>query len=572
MIYSRRMKKLMGIPVSKGIVIGKVFLFLDVNSPEVPRFRIEKDQVESEWARFLAAVNTAKSHIEGMQQAQKSLSGDEDGILTAHIMMLEDPDFHNQVQNWLSENLQNIEWTVQEVSRGIIQKLIASPEAYFRERAVDIADITQRLLVIMLDIKKTSLADLDKDVIVVTRELMPSDAITMNRERVKALLIDEGSRTSHTAILAKSFEIPAVLGLSSVTKEVSDGDTLIVDANTGEVFIHPTAKKLEKYAERIREAGEKKNMDDALRTLPAETKDGYRVTLNANIEFPEEAETSLRYGAEGIGLYRSEFLFLNAGRAEEEEQFAAYSSVVKVMDGRPVTIRTVDVGGDKILASLRVVEEKNPLLGLRAVRFSLAHPEVFKVQLRAILRASIFGPVKIMFPMISGLQEFEQALAVLEEAKAECRKQGLEFSSAIETGCMIEVPAAAIIADILAEKAAFFSIGTNDLVQYSLAIDRNNELVSYLSQPFHPAILRFIKRTIDEAHTAGIKAAMCGELAGDPRATLLLLGLGLDEFSMSASQIPAVKKIIRAASIETCRLLARKALACKTAQEVEKIF
>ncbi|MDR1072916.1 MAG: phosphoenolpyruvate--protein phosphotransferase, partial [Treponema sp.] len=534
--------------------------------------RIESNQIDEEWARFLAAVNEAKENVKSLRGIQESGVGERDDILNAHLLMLEDVEFHAQIKKQLEDNLENIEGAVWGVGHEFYQMLMASPVSYLRERAVDIADVTKQILNILLNLKKRSLADLTEDVIIVTRELPPSEAVAMNKRHVKALVMGAGSQTSHTAILAKAFEIPAVFGISAIAEEVAQDDTLIVDGDAGEVIIKPTAKKIEKYREIIAQASEKKHGQEALRNLPAETTDGYRVILNANIEFPDEVEQALRYGAEGIGLYRSEFLFLNTGHVGEEEQFQAYASVLKAMEGKPVTIRTIDVGGDKIPLNFRIIEEKNPLLGLRAIRFSLAHPELFKAQLRAILRASVFGVVKIMFPMISGLTELEAALSLLEEAKKECRKKRQAFSNHIDVGCMIEIPAAAMIADILAEKSKFFSLGANDLIQYALAVDRNNEQVGRLSQPSHPAIIRFIKKTIDDAHNAGIKVAMCGELAGDPVATPVLLGLGLDEFSMSASQIPLVKQIIRKANSEKCRALAKKILTRKSAKEVETLM
>jgi phosphotransferase system enzyme I (PtsI) len=373
--------------------------------------------------------------------------------------------------------------------------------------------------------------------------------------------MDMGGETSHTAILARAFNIPAVLGLSSATKEINNGDTLILNAVSGEVFINPEQKELEKW-ERLRTRQSKK-LNESLKTseLAAETKDGLRVSLKANIEIPEEAETLHRFGAEGIGLYRSEFLFLHPGQAAGEEmQLEAYNRVLLAMGELPVTIRTVDIGGDKILPGFSDVSEKNPLLGWRAIRFSLSMPEFFKTQLRAILRSSVTGNVKIMFPLISGLEELDAALALLEEAKSECRKRGHAFADNIEVGTMIEVPSAAMIADILARRSDFFSIGTNDLVQYSIAVDRGNEKVSYLAQSAHPAILRLIKTTIDAAHKRGIKAAMCGEMAGNSAVTVLLLGLGLDEFSMAASSIPLVKRIIREVTAAECKELAEELL------------
>jgi phosphotransferase system enzyme I (PtsI) len=394
----------------------------------------------------------------------------------------------------------------------------------------------------------------------------------MNKSHVKALVLDMGGMTSHTAILARAFEIPAVLGLSNASLEIKDGDTVAVDGDSGRVIVNPDETTLQKYRTITVNLQKIAGELGALRDLNAETLDGVRVQLKANIEIPEEAEHAIQYGAEGIGLYRSEFLFLTQGSAtDEEQQYRAYRTVVSAMGGKPVTIRTLDVGGDKLIPELQSKAEKNPLLGWRAIRFCLSHRDLFKTQLRALLRSSVEGNLKIMFPMISGIEELEDALAVLEEAKAECRKRGQAFAENLEVGTMIEIPSAAMTADILAKRSAFFSIGTNDLVQYSIAVDRGNERTAYLAQPFHPAVLRFIKRTIDAAHTMGIPVAMCGELAGDPQATGILLGLGLDEFSMSASSIPRVKKVIRSCRASDCRLLAENALALSSYRDVQTL-
>jgi phosphotransferase system enzyme I (PtsI) len=565
------MKVLIGTPVSKGFALGKALLYTEDGLPEIPRFHIAQDAVEGEWKRFLAAVATAAAAIEATQKTSV-LKNTDAAIFDTHRMMLEDPAFHDDIKARLFGSLQNIEYAVWDVSNEISRKLAASPKPFFRARAVDIADISRRILRILLSLEKVSLADLEEDVIIVAHDMLPSEIMAMNKERVKALALDAGSQTSHTAILAKAFEIPAVLGLSSITAEVVKGDVLLVNGETGKVIIAPDRASTARYERVINRPAQDTAEIARLCGLRAETQDGHRVLLKANIEIPEEAAHALRYGAEGVGLYRSEFLFLNPGQsAEEEEQYHAYSRVLRIMGAAPVTIRTVDVGGDKILPGLRSIDEKNPLLGWRAIRFSLAHPELFKTQLRAILRASVDGTVRIMFPMISGIEELERALALLEEAKAECRAKGQAFAGDIPVGSMIEVPAAAETADILAEKSAFFSIGTNDLIQYSLAVDRGNERVSYLAQPFHPAVLRFIKKTIDAAHSAGLKAAMCGELAGDSSATELLLGLGLDEFSMSSVSIPHIKKIIRSTSMKGCQALADRALGCKSAHEVMQL-
>jgi phosphotransferase system enzyme I (PtsI) len=567
------MKKLTGISASSGIVIGKAFLYLEEDFPEIPRYAIQKRQIESEWRRLTAAAEEAAREVAALRErAEREISREQADIFAAHLLMLEDPVFLDQIKARLESRLENIEWIVRDISREMYQKLISSPDGYLRERAADISDVSRRLLHGLLAIKKFSLADLTEDVILVVHDLLPSDVLTMNRERVKGIVMDMGSRTSHTAILARAFNIPAILGLSSATREIRGGDMLVINGASGEVLINPAEKALGRYKRAMGQYH--KMVDDLLtsRDLPAETLDGHRVSLKANIEVPEEAEQALRYGAEGVGLYRSEFLFLTPGHtAEEEQQYQAYSHVLETLGDLPVTIRTVDLGGDKLLSDFQA-EEKNPLLGWRAIRFSLALPELFKTQLRAILRSSVNGRARIMFPMISGIEELEQALGFLGEAKAECRRRKQPFADHIEVGAMIEIPSAAMTADILAERSDFFSIGTNDLIQYTLAVDRGNERVNYLAQPSHPAVLRFLKQIIDAAHARGIKAAMCGELAGDPSATALLLGLGLDEFSMTSSSVPLVKRIIRGAALESCRALAAEALGCRSYQQVSALI
>ena len=552
------MEKLVGIPASSGIAIGKAYLYVEKELPEILRFSIRKNQLDGELKRLKKAIGEAVNEVRTLyERAKLEMSKDHVDILTAHLMMLEDPYFQDQITARITETQENAEWVVYDTTRTLIQKMLSSQDPAFRERAVDINDVSRRILGRLLSIKKVSLADIDHDIILVAHDLLPSETLTMNRNHVKGIVLDMGGPTSHTAILARAFSIPAVLGLSSATAEINNGDTLVLNAAAGEVIVNPEDKVLERW-NRVG-ARYNKKLDEFLRIrdLCAETKDGFRVPLKANIEIPEEAEVLHRFGAEGIGLYRSEFLFLNPDEAaQEERQLYAYNKVLNAMGKLPVTIRTVDIGGDKILPDFLGVSEKNPLLGWRAIRLSLSMPEFFKTQLRAILRSSVNGNVKIMFPMISGLEELDEALSLLEEAKTECRKRGQAFAEKIEVGSMIEVPSAALTADILAKRSDFFSIGTNDLIQYSMAVDRGNEKVSYLAQPVHPAILRFIKTTIDAAHKRGIKAAMCGEMAGDPGLTVLLLGLGLDEFSMAASSIPLVKRIIREVNVSDCRSLA----------------
>ncbi|MDR3161015.1 MAG: phosphoenolpyruvate--protein phosphotransferase [Spirochaetaceae bacterium] len=567
------MKKLTGIPASSGIVFGRAFLYLEDNFPEIPRNTIGKDQVGGERRRLLGAIEEAARELKALNdRAVREMSKEQAAIFETHLMMMEDDDFTDQILKRLETDLINAEWAVRKISDDLIRKLAASTDSYLRERAADISDVSGRILTKLLSITKFSLADLEEDVILVVHDLLPSEALAMNKERVLGLVMDMGSRTSHTAILARAFEIPAVLGLSTATREIKTGDLLVVNGADGVVLINPDEKNLFQYEQAIHQYHAMFDGLLAQTALPAETTDGCRFRIKANIETPGESEQARRFGAEGIGLYRSEFLFLNPEEvADEETQFRAYSQVVKTMEGRPVTIRTLDVGGDKLLPEFQSADEKNPLLGWRAIRFCLSLPELFKTQLRAILRASVYGNVAIMFPMISGIEELEQALDILEEAKGECRRRGQAYAPDIKAGTMIEIPSAAMTADILAEKSDFFSIGTNDLIQYTLAVDRGNERVSYLAQPTHPAVLRLLKGIIDTAHEKGIPVAMCGELAGDTAATALLLGLGLDEFSMTAASIPLVKRIIRGAALENCRALTEEALQCSSYHQVSAL-
>ena len=556
------MKKLYGISVSSGIVLGKAFLYLEKDLPEITRNSIQENQIEDELKRFNNAVEEAAREVKALhERAVREMGKNQADIFAAHLMMLEDVDFLDQIIARVKETRENIEWVVHEVAQNLMKIMRSSPDPAFRERAVDIDDVSRRLLGKLLSINWVSLSELDRDVILVAHDLLPSEVLTMNRNHVKGMVMDMGGSTSHTAILARAFNIPAILGLSTATSEISNDDLLILNVSDGELIINPDKNEQDKW-EKGRASYYKKMATFAqIRDLPGETKDGCQVKLKANIEIPEEAEMLDNYGAEGIGLYRSEFLFLNPGEvADEEQQFLSYSRVLEIMGNRPVTIRTVDIGADKILPDFYSVAEKNPLLGWRAIRFSLSMKDFFKTQLRALLRSSVKGNMKIMFPLVSGVEELEEALVLLEEAKDECRKKNQPFADKIEVGTMIEVPSAAMTADILAQKSDFFSIGTNDLIQYSMAVDRGNEKVSYLAQPTHPAILRFLKMTIDAAHKRGIKVAMCGEMAGDPGLTALLLGLGLDDFSMAAPSIPHVKRVIRDLKMSDCQKLSEELL------------
>ncbi len=565
------MRTLQGIPASPGIAIGKAFVFLDDEEPMIPRYSVTERELDGEWERFIVAVGKAKYDVTMMRdRATKEMGQEHAAIFDAHLLMLDDPEVHETIEASLRKTLLNIEWIVHLYEQAIVKQLESLADPALQERTVDVHDITRRILNHLMMRERFSLADLETDGVLVARNLLPSDMISMNRAKVKAIVMDAGGKTSHTAILARAFEIPAVLGLGGVARSIKSGETLVVDGNTGDVRVDPDAQTMERYEKVKERIAERDEGLASIASLPARTTDGRVVLIKANIEVPEETESALRHGASGVGLFRSEFLFLQAGPPPtEESQFAAYRQVLEAMGDKPVTIRTLDVGGDKIMPTLALEEEKNPLLGWRAIRYCLSDNDLFQNQLRAILRASAFGDARIMFPMISGPGELEDAIAALDEAKAVCRKRGQKFREDIPVGIMIEVPSAAMIADILAKKVAFFSIGTNDLIQYTIAVDRGNEKVAYLHEPFHPAVLRLIKKVIDDGHAAGIPVSMCGEMASDPFAAVVLLGLGLDEFSMSSVSVPDVKRTIRSIGYAEAVLVANEALKLSSHKETE---
>ena len=564
------MNILKGIPGAPGIAMGKAYIFLD-DVIRVPKYTIAKDDVSQEQERFDLAALRATGELERLKSGGSAEIGEErERILDAHILMIRDPEFQKQIFTKLEEQLKNVEWVLRQAIEELVERLDASSDAYLRERTLDIHDVSRRVLNHLMFRERLSLGDLTEEVIVIAHNLMPSDALGMNTNMVKGIAMDEGGKTSHTAILARAFEIPAVLGLSDISEHIGSGDDIIVDGNKGIVIVRPDAETQQRYLSRSREWHEREEELLTLNSLPAETTDGKLIHLMANIEMAEETESVLSHGADGVGLYRSEFLFLRpSGTATEDEQYEAYSTVVKEMKGRPVTIRTLDLGGDKVNQTMHHVSERNPILGWRAIRFCLAQRPLFLDQLRALLRASVFGDLRIMFPMISGIDELEATYEVVDEAKGSLRKDGIEYADTIPIGIMIETPSAALTSDILAKRADFFSIGTNDLIQYTIAVDRGNERIAYLYEPFHPAVLRLIRMVIENAHAEGIPVSLCGEMAGDPLAAVILLGLGLDVFSMSAFTIPEIKQIIRGVGIADAEKLVATISEMKSNAEID---
>ncbi len=565
--------EMLGIGASPGIAIGKAYV-LTHQEIEVNQENIEEDKVLEEIQRFEEAVEKSRKQLQRIkEQAILELGQSQAEIFQAHLLVLEDPEFIGKIKLSIEKEKMNAAYGTQRVMNQFIAAFESMENTYFKERAADIKDVGTRLIKNILGIASQDLASIQEDVLIIAHDLTPSDTAQMNKNKVLGFATDIGGRTSHTAIMARSLEIPAVVGLKEITQQVQQGDTIILDGLTGKVFINPSKQQLETYqTEKEKYENYRKELEK-LKELPAQTLDGHKVEIAGNIGTPKDVEGVLKNGGQGIGLYRTEFLYMNRDTMPtEEEQFQAYKEVLEKMEGKPVIIRTLDIGGDKKLPYLDTPDEMNPFLGWRAIRICLENKEMFKTQLRAILRASIYGQTLIMFPMISGVQEVREAKLVLEEAKKELEDQNIDYDQNIKVGIMVEIPSAAVSADIIAKEVDFFSIGTNDLCQYTLAVDRMNEKISHLYQPLHPAILRLIKNVIDASHKEGIFTGMCGEMAGDAMSTLILLGLGLDEFSMSALSIPQIKKMIRSVSIEQAKQIAQKALYLSTPEEIKEMI
>jgi phosphotransferase system enzyme I (PtsI) len=563
---------LKGIPAAPGISYGQAFI-LDKGEFIVPNRSISSSEIDSEIARFEEAVNNARREIHHLQIKIAQDMGDAHAqIFDAHLLVLQDMTLLNQVTSGIRKTKSSAEYVFCAVIKKFVEAFAQMPDEYLRERASDVSDISKRVLKHLMD--ESKLHDLDSlqdDLIIVAHDLSPSDAVSMYNKKIKGFLTDIGGRTSHTAIIAKSLGVPAVVGLKDATLRINNQDYVVIDGQKGLVIINPSVDTKESYIKEQNKITASLEKLEDIKDLPAQTLDGKRVPMLANLELSSEIPAVRKYGAEGIGLYRTEFLYMNrTDLPSEEEQYQSYSQVARQVAPFGVTIRTLDLGGDKFISSVQIPKDMSPFLGCRAIRFCLDRPDIFKTQLRAILRASVHGRIQMMYPMISGVGELRQANAILELVKISLRDEKIPFDEQIKVGIMIEVPAAVMTAEALARETNFFSIGTNDLIQYTLAVDRVNEKTAHLYEPAHPAVLKMIQKTIDAGHNEGIHVSLCGEMASDPMMAFMLLGMGIDEFSMSATGILTVKRMIRSVKLQDAQRIAYEAMQLATGQEVEE--
>lgn len=560
---------LKGIAASSGIAIGKAFLMTE---PDLTVTKSTVTNKKEEITRFHEAVNAAKLELQKIRdRAEVDLGTENAAIFDAHLLVLSDPELLGAVESKVNDEAVNAETALQETADTLIVMFEQLDNEYMRERAADIRDVTKRVIARLLEVEVPNIGLIDEEVIIISKDLAPSDTAQLNRAFAKGFTTDMGGRTSHSAIMARSLEIPAVVGTKNATSAIKQGDLIVVDGDNGEVLINPPTDVVESYVEKRNEQEAEKKQLSLLKNKKTITLDGIQVEVAANIGTPKDVESVLENGGEGVGLYRTEFLYMERDTLPtEEEQFQAYKQVLEKMGDKPVVVRTLDIGGDKQLPYLNLPEEMNPFLGFRAIRLCLEEQTIFRTQLRALLRASTFGNLKIMFPMIATLEEFREAKKLLLEEKELLQQEGTLVSDQIEIGIMVEIPSTAILADQFAKEVDFFSIGTNDLIQYTMAADRMNESVAYLYQPYHPAILRLVKMVIDASHAQGKWTGMCGEMAGDSIAIPLLIGLGLDEFSMSApSMLKARNQINQLTQLEM-KQITEKALSMQTSEQVKQ--
>jgi len=565
---------LKGIGASPGIAIGKVFL-VDRAHLELSHYNITtNEEIEKEIERVKRAIAASRAQLlKAKKDINKKKFKEAQYIIDTYIMLLQDKILMENTIKAIKHEKIDAALALKKTVDGLRKHLANIDDEYMQGRTSDIDYIEQRILRNLAGIKSDIITASKENIIIVANDLSPADTVNLNVNEVLGFTIDCGGKTSHTAIMARALKIPAVVGLKDITSRVKTGDTIIIDGVHGVVISNPTPDKLLQYSQQKLQYDEFEMGLLKYRDLPAETSDGFRIKLLANIEIMEELPSVIAYGAEGIGLYRTEFLFLNRKNLpSEKEQFEIYKKVTETISPNPVTIRTLDIGGDKFMSQIDFAEEINPVMGLRAIRFCLKEVAIFKTQLRAILRASAYGKVKILFPMISGIEEVWQTKKILDEVKKELNSEMKAFDPDIEIGIMIEVPSASTIADLLAKEVNFFSIGTNDLIQYTLAIDRVNEQVSYLYEPLHPAVLRLIRNIINAAHSNGLTVAMCGEMAGEPFYIPILLGLGIDELSMNIMALPRVKRILRSLQYKESKSITDDIFKLSTAQEVETML
>lgn len=560
--------RIQGISGSRGVAVGNVYRYIQ-EEIVIPDYTVADDKVEEEIGKFAAAMAATLKQLDTIRQkALDEMGPEEAAIFEAHMQIAQDPSLSDGIKSLVESSHTNVVAATAQTIETFANIFLGMEDAYMRERGADIKDIGDRLMRNLLGMNPRGLSHISGEVILVAQDLAPSDTASLDKNVVKGIVTAAGGPTSHAAIMARTLEIPAVMGVGDIESFV-DGDKAVVLGTDGIVEMNPSDADWDEYTNQAAAFQEELKRLRESANLEATTTDGHHVELFGNIGKAKDAKNALTMGAQGIGLYRTEFLYMeNDELPAEDVQFGEYKKVAQDMKGKPVIIRTMDIGGDKELKCLDLPSEMNPFLGYRAIRISLNRPDIFKVQLRALLRASAFGDIHIMYPMIASVEEVKQANAMLDECKEELTAEGKEFNKDIKVGIMIEVPAAAVISPILAKYVDFFSIGTNDLCQYTLAVDRMNEAIGSLYQPLHPGVLRLIKHVIDASHEQGKFTGMCGELAGDPVATMILLGLGLDEFSMTASSIPLIKNILRSVSKAECEEVANKALTMDTAEEI----
>ncbi len=559
---------LKGINASPGICIGKAYLVDKEGVDVVEKYYIKETKLQAEVKRFKAAVKRARDEFQSIIK-NRPAELERDYILETHIALLKDKMLYGRTVETIQTEAVNAEWALKKIVSGLIMTFEKMGDAYLKERAWDVVHVSDCIMRNLVGAATENIAAIDKRVILVANDLSPAETSQINLARIMGFITNRGGKTSHTGIVAQALEIPAVVGLETATIAIKSDDLIIVDGNTGTVIIHPNEQTLVEYEERKIDYEEYKVVITRESHLSAETTDGVRLEVMANIELPEEVVAVKNYGGDGIGLYRTEFQYMNRPEfPNEEELFGKYREVVELMAPKPVTIRTLDINGDKAIASQSGLDEANPALGLRAIRYCLRKPDVFKTQLRAILRAAAFGRVRILFPMIAAYFEICEAIKALDDAAESLEKDGLPYKREIKIGIMMEVPSAVILADLLAEKADFFSIGTNDLIQYALAIDRGNRNVAHLYQPLDPAVLRLIKRVADVSREKEIEVFMCGEMAATARHIPLLLGMGMDELSMNPQSIPRAKRVIRTLSVSDAQLFVQEALKKNTARSI----